>query len=103
MRKLKLLLLPALLIGAGAFDREVVHCEEAYAHLQDCCPSLHADNVCGGAECAANIVLPAADSDCIARRECGPELDAVCVRVTELSQHAADYSTGKKRQPRVCP
>jgi hypothetical protein len=85
---------------AGALDREELECEEAIAHLKDCCEPLETDNICG-AGCDA-LTLSLEESGCIEERGCD-ELRAagVCERVSALSIAGAPEE-GAFRAP-VCP
>ena len=70
---------------ANISERELI-CEEAYVHLEDCCPGIRAENVCGDADgCSPRTTLPIAESECILALECGEDLLATCERVEEVA------------------
>jgi hypothetical protein len=88
------------LLFTGAIYQETFECEEAIAHLQDCCPELYAINACGDG--CSGVSLQGGESQCIVERDCD-ELEAleVCDRVEELSEGA--FGTDNDERGWVCP
>jgi hypothetical protein len=66
---------------AGAIDEREFACEEAYAHLEDCCPNkptFHCGNTC------EEIDLQLAAADCLRRTSCDELRDSgACDAPTE--------------------
>jgi hypothetical protein len=88
-----------LFLLLGAFDEKNIECEEAIAHLQDCCDDLDARYVCESG--CVGTTLPLKESNCIQDRTCSELISAgVCERVTQLSRDAP--SDGEPHQE-VCP
>ena len=77
--------------ATGAIDERTLECEQAMAHLGDCCPKLHVPAACGGG--CSNVTLRLEESSCIQDRSCGELLDTgVCDRVEEISANEAQYT-----------
>lgn len=84
----------------AAIPKNQLECEEAIAHLSECCPGLEASQVCGDG--CSPITLSEGESDCIRERDCESLRAAkVCERVEALSKSAgaADAATPEA----VCP
>jgi hypothetical protein len=95
--------------NATNFREDVVLCEEAVAHLQDCCPQLgdvypeacqYRDDGCNdGREVALN--LPA--SRCIRQKECAALVtEGVCDRAKDLVSATAAIDAGAAQVAEVC-
>jgi hypothetical protein len=89
----------ALGVMTGALEERTLECEEAIAHLRDCCPGLSAPAACGDG--CSKVTLSEAESECIRESDCD-ELRAadVCGRVETLSAHENDVDGGWEP---VCP
>ncbi|WP_437795827.1 hypothetical protein [Sorangium sp. So ce693] len=104
-RILCVLLLAPLALGMGISEQEFL-CENAAAHLEECCPSFSAtpalcrQNVgCNGDE---ELWLTADESRCIQDRECGDLVASnVCEQAATRMKLAEGGSTGVAR-PVVC-
>lgn len=88
------------LLFTGAIDQQTLECEEAIAHLQNCCPELYAPNACGAG--CSSVQLDGGESQCILERDCD-ELDdlEVCDRVEHLSANELELDEETRRW--VCP
>lgn len=94
----------ALVFGTGALDRTEVLCEEAIAHLEDCCGSLNAYNVCGNADgCNPVTTLSQEESACILELSCSPKMRQVCDRVEALSAAVDSEIVGEVQEQEICP
>lgn len=86
-------------IAAGGIREDEFHCEEAVAHLVDCCPALSAHAVhctheagCGG---GTLVALSTGDSACIQELDCADIVAAqICERVAQLSLDGGVSSDG---------
>lgn len=90
--------------GAG-FRTDELECDEAVAHLVQCCPNVTADTLqcvhVDGCETATRPELDADQSECIRSRSCAVlRQDGVCDRVARL--HGVEVSTIKPATA-VCP
>jgi hypothetical protein len=77
----------AAIVGAtGALDEDELHCEEAVAHLSECCPDLFVENLCGsaGSLCERTVTLTRDESECITELACDEHASEVCARLEAL-------------------
>jgi hypothetical protein len=93
----------AIVLGGvlpGALAEDQLECEQALAHLEECCPTIRAPLVCGDG--CGTITLSLASSECIQDSSCDEILASnMCARVASLSNSAADGTlTGEEA---VCP
>ena len=91
-----------LLVGIlpAAIPKNQLECEEAIAHLSECCPGLEASQVCGDG--CSPITLSEGESECIVDRDCESLRAArVCERVEALSKSANAVDAGPIQA--VCP
>ncbi len=92
----------ALLFATGALQEDELLCEEAIAHLRDCCPSLRAPHVCGDSDgCSPVTTLTRSESECVMHLECGAETDEICSRSEDVQAALHEASRGEHEQ--VCP
>ena len=90
-----------LQLATGAIDERTLECEQAIAHLGDCCSSLRVPNACGDG--CSQVTLRLEESHCIQDRSCAELVAAgVCRRVEDVSLREADYSEEATWEP-VCP
>jgi hypothetical protein len=92
----------AIVLGGvlpGALHEDQLECEEAIAHLDECC-AIQAPLVCGDG--CSSVTLSLETSECIQDRSCEEILATnICARVVDLSKTAADG--GITGQEAVCP
>jgi hypothetical protein len=110
-RTLLAFLLPPLVLGMG-FDERTFECENAAAHLEECCPGFAAaPSLCPQAfGCGGEPLfeLSNAESECIKGLDCGDVRSrGVCGKVSDLvAQGKRRPSTGSSSgadRVSVCP
>jgi hypothetical protein len=84
----------------GALNEEQLECEQAIAHLEECCPALNAPLVCGDG--CSSVTLTLDTSHCLQDSSCAEvQAAGMCKRVMDLSNTAAD--AGITGEEAVCP
>jgi hypothetical protein len=79
-----------IMLACGSVDEDELVCEDAVAHLSDCCPGLdpvrfscQGDTACGGDGVPS---ITARAGDCVRSRSCSELITAgVCAGLTRLS------------------
>ena len=99
----------ALMFACGDMRQDELDCEEAVAHMQDCCPGFDTRLVdctyVAPAGCGTTIYpdIPIAQSQCIVGESCGTLIaSGVCKRV--IAQTSREPPDGPRSQVfEVCP
>lgn len=87
----------------GALHEDQLECEQALAHLEECCPALDAPQVCGDG--CGSVTLTLETSQCLKNSSCA-EIEAadMCKRVMEVSNVANIAADGGLTgEEAVCP
>jgi hypothetical protein len=89
-------------ILTGAIQEDQFLCEEAAAHLQECCPHLTIPSVCGDG--CSDITLPIAQSKCILDTDCEQIVSSkMCERIQGLQADAGAVADAGAESIEVCP
>jgi hypothetical protein len=97
-----MVVVPALM---GDMREDEFLCEEAHAHLTDCCPGFKtAPGVCeyvDGCDESTYPALPPAESNCIRAKSCQELVDqGICERAANMH---VSWSTSGSTDAGVCP
>lgn len=93
----------AIMLGGvlpGALEENQLECEQALAHLEECCPALDAPHACGDG--CDSVTLTLDSSQCLKDSSCA-EIQAanMCARVMEVSSLVV--TSGATGEVAVCP
>lgn len=97
------------LLGLSDFSEDELHCEQAAAKLQDCCPGFDVESLtCYAAKgCDGEVVTPpiflSAESRCIEDRSCDELLAQDLCRRVASRQSLIDADDANAFDEGVCP